>query len=909
MQRSFPIPDIDTIVPPARVEPQLPEPESKVDRIVKELFLEEDPSEIDYKKLLLHLDQSYGAALLEALSKTHPGVAANVADFLRSSDREKIAEVIEKSIPELDADERIRKFYMYEKFPNAVEIRQQAIDELVNKNPAEILRSPSLLDGVDNFKERYLECYNRASATDRMAILSHIAKYESVTKEVVKVGAADASDKKYYPLTISPQSTVSLLDSSLVGAASRDDDFIVTESMLKEVVQTAIYQDPGRIYFDPQWLAKQPWFKEIEHDFNKLADNSDLSVALSGVTLLKETGVEIPGTAIDSLLNRAIKEDPRAALKLVDTFALDAVAARDVHVRAVQEMITEESYQAIFSLGVGALSHLTQDEMKEYLAQAAAVAVVKEPTKTLALIESGALEVLNAEQQKDFRDQAIRNSFNNDPEEFIRFAQLFSLPESSEDNLLYETANSLAKNNPQALLDSVHSLASLEQPRQLEPLLIGAVSLAKTDPEAVLNFRNSNKALDVTTTLFQMEPVKDELIKSCLDHAPEQLFKNLYLLEGKPDREELLLQAASKVNFTDLLRYTGLTELGDPPTSEQRAHILSNVDAMKVWASSPWHADYSTLFMDNGLIRALQVKSSWVEDISANGADLADMRLSVGRNLYFKSKPVTEENVAAEVRDIVSARTKYENIPLFKDRTLLLAINNELRDDGTMRFAQKDFVETLTKESAGKFEEFMAPVGERDGETQKTALLERIRTCQGPITFYLNGHGDTNGTQYVSAYFQLTDKTKIDASDLADAFADRAKAGLVDPNNPDIVIFDCCYGQDAVRNFYDFLKGPENHAMPIGIGQAELGQLGYSNYGSSFGNEFSEKVLGLGQLMKSQQGDGEPGFTPTIGTVIKNQREYTNANSFVYVPGENVPFVQIAELEALKLPPVGMATV
>lgn len=303
-------------------------------------------------------------------------------------------------------------------------------------------------------------------------------------------------------------------------------------------------------------------------------------------------------------------------------------------------------------------------------------------------------------------------------------------------------------------------------------------------------------------------------------------------------------------------------------------------------------------------------KSAVLTDLWKSNAKRTEteLRMWIARNLHARNITPTIQSVSDEADAIAADITRVQDIPLFRERNILLVANNETLGSSAWEEEQKQesgskkrFFNPRSerairwqqgKDDTNMFKNETIRMGEGDyaGQAGKHELLQRFRNYPSPATFMFEGHGAPHTFALSNGVFhyQLTDK------DIATALYARSK---VHPGKiaQDIVVLSCCRSQELLRNIArlmdeeaaaDTSAKNKSALKPIFIAESEYGQNGYSK-SNMYGSAASTDVFRFGD------------YRSTVGTVIRNQFK-GDSNINVFVPSSDDPRImrEVADVSA-----------
>ena len=136
---------------------------------------------------------------------------------------------------------------------------------------------------------------------------------------------------------------------------------------------------------------------------------------------------------------------------------------------------------------------------------------------------------------------------------------------------------------------------------------------------------------------------------------------------------------------------------------------------------------------DSALALVGGINPNWVpkEDIDITDTFyLAEHRLMIARNLYFQGirdvKNITEDVVKAASKEIIQKRAEVRDIPLFKDRVVVVFAGNEMRDN-EFAFGKIDTLEEMRRQGAVSVEKFSPEKTSNLNPSMNTSEIERVK--------------------------------------------------------------------------------------------------------------------------------------------------------------------------------------
>ncbi|OGG79761.1 hypothetical protein A3A39_04560 [Candidatus Kaiserbacteria bacterium RIFCSPLOWO2_01_FULL_54_13] len=297
--------------------------------------------------------------------------------------------------------------------------------------------------------------------------------------------------------------------------------------------------------------------------------------------------------------------------------------------------------------------------------------------------------------------------------------------------------------------------------------------------------------------------------------------------------------------------------------------------------------------------------------------ETAQWQVMIARNLFFQNKKADQVAVRQEAERIREFREKYAEYPLFNHTTI--ASHEEIYK-GRPRFGTAEFIEGVKKHASDTLH--ISPHLNRERgdyrvtreslRNAKEKILQSIRTTQAPFTFFadMHGGGHDNGAIYLSdgqlpntmeekengkgredkRQPKETERTeKITAEEIAHAFVERYR----DPrklqmalSKPDVVILASCFSSNIVRSVAKILRDARM-PIPVLIGMAEYGQVGFSQFYLKEGSDFARNTIL----------QAEKNRPPTIGGIIDYTFQQRSSKPVVIVPDNNGNYMQLSDAE------------
>ena len=244
-----------------------------------------------------------------------------------------------------------------------------------------------------------------------------------------------------------------------------------------------------------------------------------------------------------------------------------------------------------------------------------------------------------------------------------------------------------------------------------------------------------------------------------------------------------------------------------------------------------------------------------------------DVAMLISRNLILRGHAwhsISKTQILDELSKIVSDQKRIAEIPLVKNREVVIIANDELRPDGESRFCTKALLRSIKREAQG-LTVHQGLSGLKSIEEYVQSIEQFLKEQEGPCTIIFSGHGSEDTT------FWLTKDKYLSQNHLARIL--QAAGTHSTPENPAIAIVSCCYSQNISRALMQSFK-PEQ--LPIFIGSSEYGQYGYSDFESEFGDKQFESYFGK--------------HSPTVATILASARASKLSKAFLYARGEdNIP--------------------
>ena len=417
-----------------------------------------------------------------------------------------------------------------------------------------------------------------------------------------------------------------------------------------------------------------------------------------------------------------------------------------------------------------------------------------------------------------------------------------------------------------------------------------------------LQEKDTNQDLLVTgiQMLHKMHyhPSAKKLLTAYIESHPAYLFDNLSLI--RIDRvtdvftvldrlpEEIIFQ---KFEMLEMLYTKGRGKSAAEFLEEMKPHINSSIGSvlfpvleMQYKKKGMYEMIFSNFMHDPSFPLIKGVRAEWVPEGGVDAADafqLAEHRLMIARNLYFKGTHdpgnITEEMVVSESEHILKRRSELRDTYLFKDREVVVLAGNELMSDaygkkygGRPLFGGDDLLDEVKRQGAKSVELFspdkaliltpempekLAGQVKESVSAVKEDGLEHIATSTGPLTIMMEGHGSPRGTLnliggYHSAMRGMEGEYCISGKDLASALNKRwrniqqeiasGRLSIDDANAPVIITYMSCFSSNQIRLLYAYLL--PGVPGPVCLGGSEFNQF-MVGYDSIFGSTHTEEAI------------------------------------------------------------------
>jgi len=246
-------------------------------------------------------------------------------------------------------------------------------------------------------------------------------------------------------------------------------------------------------------------------------------------------------------------------------------------------------------------------------------------------------------------------------------------------------------------------------------------------------------------------------------------------------------------------------------------------------------------------------------------------KIMVARNIYFQTAKevpewdISELMVEKELKNIIKTRWDMAKDPLFKWRNILYVANAETDKNGiptTRRkwnknnkwgnyiFGKSAVINAIKDQWGVVRLKRSENENKITAESNKKKILFEMETMPPPLTFLFDGHAIWNRL-YLTWWGDspLTEESMvyISVEEMLESYKKRWEKyrGWKDIKQ-DYFIFDCCYGHDFIRNFYQWLTKNEDIRKPIMISSAEYSQEALV-MDNKYWSVFMEKTLNLGE--------------------------------------------------------------
>lgn len=276
---------------------------------------------------------------------------------------------------------------------------------------------------------------------------------------------------------------------------------------------------------------------------------------------------------------------------------------------------------------------------------------------------------------------------------------------------------------------------------------------------------------------------------------------------------------------------------------------------------------------------------------------LINLSAVISRNLYYQQLMANRDTINAELKRIVGYWDKYAEMPIFKERHVVIAAHIENHSDidiNTYWIKEKNrFWKTALSEriknDGGIVSEILRPKEdtiESLNETKKD-ILTAIQETPPPFTFIFDGHGGPDAIYFSGG--EKIDLSTCSAEEVENAkkitlieFFEVYKSRIVNfwIQNNDIFINDGCYSANFIREFFVMCE-QSKIPKPIFIGQSEYGQLWFSEYRSDYGGELFDRIFDWGSPHA------------TVWNIIQNDMKVKNTNPSIYIPDESWKTMQL----------------
>lgn len=232
-----------------------------------------------------------------------------------------------------------------------------------------------------------------------------------------------------------------------------------------------------------------------------------------------------------------------------------------------------------------------------------------------------------------------------------------------------------------------------------------------------------------------------------------------------------------------------------------------------------------------------------------------EIALAAGRNLHWKGKEATPENIRDAIQEVNLLREKFGDIKIFSNRPIVLFSNNEILD-GAYRFARKEIRESLMsaskkdKDGNFDFQSLIAPPSSKDKEyyddklksanvpkeyfsgTQeeyKNKLKQTILSSKQGTTFIIDAHGMPNEISFDGGPFNKGELS-LTAKELALIIKEKYKTAQHQPppkGQYDVFVFSPCHSSEFMRSMEAELKGSKCFAVFIAAAEYAFKSVGF----------------------------------------------------------------------------------
>ncbi|MFA6636558.1 MAG: tetratricopeptide repeat protein [Candidatus Omnitrophota bacterium] len=263
-----------------------------------------------------------------------------------------------------------------------------------------------------------------------------------------------------------------------------------------------------------------------------------------------------------------------------------------------------------------------------------------------------------------------------------------------------------------------------------------------------------------------------------------------------------------------------------------------------------------------------------------------ESRYSIGLAVYHLLKqygrtPDTAkpEEIEGAINYIIAGREFVGDEEVYSDKRKAINICHEEKN------CNPDILEAIQKGRVlGKPMSFK-------GADQKEAIKEKIRTTEGPLTIWFNGHGGPNHLWLSSGQIGSEESENvqhpfaISYKELASWLKDRGSLGEV------VLLLDSCYSYDFTLQLLNEIKIQKAEGLPIVISAANMGRIAGMN-------TFLDGV-------SSQVKQDQPLFLGDVISGLESKEVFKMQDSSLFVPNEKLsnlthPFAgrQVVEVPA-----------
>lgn len=295
-----------------------------------------------------------------------------------------------------------------------------------------------------------------------------------------------------------------------------------------------------------------------------------------------------------------------------------------------------------------------------------------------------------------------------------------------------------------------------------------------------------------------------------------------------PRLEQLALRRVARLSPEDQLGMM-LGQGSHPPSSKRLRKERTR--AIGALAEDPALEENFARIEDRWLKRLL-VDTASRGLLYATPEELVEVKVLIARNLFFDRRKVTRESVRTEFQRLLELRVRYEGIPVFSGRdVVLVASDARAETDGPPIFGGSGLRGSLKREARG-----VTSYGGSSPSASPHRVLAQLEVMD-QLTFVFTGHGRSRALKYRGA---------LKAQELARALA----ASTRGKGEPVIAVLLACSAHDFARNLLaSFEQLEPDLPKPILITPEEYGQpwikAGYgSELARSLGSHSNAVTLG-----------------------------------------------------------------